>query len=107
MLKRGYNKSLAAGSVTAAGALAVLIPPSISFIIYGARANVSVGKLFIGGIIPGVALAVNLAMGGGLYYVHGQWQALETQHKAKIISFNKNEPTLEDVFIQMVGRGLE
>ncbi len=62
MLKRGYNKCLAAGSVTAAGALAVLIPPSISFIIYGALANVSVGKLFIGGIIPGVALAVMMAI---------------------------------------------
>ncbi len=62
MLKRGYDKCLAAGSVTAAGALAVLIPPSISFIIYGALANVSVGKLFIGGIIPGIVLAVMMAV---------------------------------------------
>jgi tripartite ATP-independent transporter DctM subunit len=62
MLKRGYNKSLAAGSVTAAGALAVLIPPSISFIIYGAMAGVSVGKLFIGGIIPGIVLAIFMAI---------------------------------------------
>ncbi|MCX5906472.1 MAG: TRAP transporter large permease subunit [Deltaproteobacteria bacterium] len=61
MLKRGYDKSLASGSVTAAGALAVLIPPSISFIIYGALANVSVGKLFIGGIIPGITLAIMMA----------------------------------------------
>ena len=62
MIKRGYDKSLASGSVTAAGALAVLIPPSISFIIYGALANVSVGKLFIGGIIPGIALAIMMAI---------------------------------------------
>jgi tripartite ATP-independent transporter DctM subunit len=62
MLKRGYNKSLAAGSVTAAGALAVLIPPSISFIIYGSLSGVSVGKLFIGGIIPGIVLAVLMAI---------------------------------------------
>lgn len=62
MLKRGYDKSLASGSVTAAGALAVLIPPSISFIIYGALANVSVGKLFIGGIIPGIVLAIMMAI---------------------------------------------
>ncbi len=62
MLKRGYNKRIAAGAVTAAGALAVLIPPSISFIIYGALSGVSVGKLFIGGIIPGILLAVLMAV---------------------------------------------
>ncbi|WP_461210056.1 TRAP transporter large permease [Desulfocurvus sp. DL9XJH121] len=62
MLKRGYDKSMAAGAVTAAGALAVLIPPSISFIIYGAIAGVSVGKLFIAGIVPGVALASAMAL---------------------------------------------
>ncbi len=62
MLKRGYNRPLAAGSVTASGALAVLIPPSISFIIYGALSGVPVGKLFIGGIIPGFFLAVLMAI---------------------------------------------
>ncbi len=62
MLKRGYNRRLAAGSVTASGALAVLIPPSISFIIYGALSGVSVGKLFIGGIIPGILLAIMMAI---------------------------------------------
>ncbi len=62
MLKRGYDKSLAAGAVTAAGALAVLIPPSISFIIYGAISGVSVGKLFIGGILPGIILATAMAI---------------------------------------------
>jgi tripartite ATP-independent transporter DctM subunit len=62
MLKRGYDKSLAAGAVTAAGALAVLIPPSISFIIYGAISGVSVGKLFIGGIMPGIILATAMAI---------------------------------------------
>ncbi len=57
MLKRGYDKSLATGSVAASGALALLIPPSIGFILYGAVADESVGKLFIGGIIPGIILA--------------------------------------------------
>ena len=58
MLKRGYDKSLASGSVAAAGALALLIPPSIGFILYGAIADESVGKLFISGIIPGIILAI-------------------------------------------------
>jgi len=62
MIKRGYDKPLAAGAVTAAGALAVLIPPSISFIIYGAISGVSVGKLFIGGIMPGIILATAMAI---------------------------------------------
>ncbi len=57
MLKRGYDKSLATGSVAASGALALLIPPSIGFILYGAVADESVGRLFIGGIVPGVVLA--------------------------------------------------
>ena len=57
MLKRGYHKSLATGPVTAAGALALLIPPSLAFILYGEVADESVGKLFVGGIVPGVLLA--------------------------------------------------
>jgi len=61
MVERGYRRELAVGSVTAAGALAMLIPPSVVFIIYGDIAEVSVGKLFIGGIIPGIVLALFMA----------------------------------------------
>ncbi|MGD9974576.1 MAG: TRAP transporter large permease subunit [Desulfatirhabdiaceae bacterium] len=56
MLKRGYHKDLAVGSISAAGALGILIPPSIIMVLYGATAEVSVGKLFIGGIIPGLLM---------------------------------------------------
>ncbi len=62
MLRRGYDKKIAAGAVAAAGALAVLIPPSISFIIYGSLSGESVAKLFIGGIIPGIILATMMAL---------------------------------------------
>ncbi len=62
MLKHGYNRRLAAGSVASAGALAMLIPPSVPFIIYGAMSGVSVAALFIGGLVPGVALAGALAL---------------------------------------------
>ena len=58
MLKRGYHKSLAVGPVTAAGALSLLIPPSIAFIVYGEAADESVGKLFLGGVVPGIVLAI-------------------------------------------------
>ncbi len=55
--KRGYNKTIALGSIAAGGTLGILIPPSIIFIIYGALADVSVGKLFLAGLFPGLALA--------------------------------------------------
>ena len=62
MLDRGYSRGLAAGSVASSGALAMLIPPSVPFIIYGAVSGVSVAKLFIGGIVPGVVLALALCL---------------------------------------------
>jgi tripartite ATP-independent transporter DctM subunit len=58
MIKAKYHQRVAAGTVAAAGALAMLIPPSILFIIYGGMTDVSVGKLFIGGIIPGIILVL-------------------------------------------------
>ena len=58
MLSRGYHRDLALGSIAAGGALGILIPPSIIMILYGAMAQVSVGKLFIGGIIPGILLCL-------------------------------------------------
>ncbi|MDP6783224.1 MAG: TRAP transporter large permease subunit, partial [Dehalococcoidia bacterium] len=57
MISRGYNKRLAAGSIAAAGGLAVIIPPSILFILYGYIAEVSVAKLFMAGLIPGLIMA--------------------------------------------------
>ncbi|PZX12355.1 tripartite ATP-independent transporter DctM subunit [Palleronia aestuarii] len=62
MLERGYSRRLASGSVVASGALAMLIPPSVPLIIYGAVSSVSVADLFIGGIIPGLSLALALCI---------------------------------------------
>lgn len=57
MIKRGYDKSLAAGAICAGGSLGILIPPSVMLVIYGPMARISVGKLFFGAMIPGVLLA--------------------------------------------------
>jgi tripartite ATP-independent transporter DctM subunit len=57
MLKRGYNKGIAIGCVCAGGALGQLIPPSVDMILYGFIAKESVGKLFAGGLIPGLILS--------------------------------------------------
>lgn len=56
MLKYGYDKRLVSGSIQAGGALGILIPPSVMMIVYGMIAQTSVGKLFIGGILPGLLL---------------------------------------------------
>lgn len=56
MEKRGYERSIAAGSVAAGGTLGILIPPSISLIVFGAMTDQSIGQLFLGGVIPGIIL---------------------------------------------------
>ncbi len=57
MIKRGYSKSFASGSVCAGGCLGILIPPSIMLVIYGPMAQISVGKLFFAAFIPGIILS--------------------------------------------------
>lgn len=58
MLQKKYNKSLAVGIVQAGGALGFLIPPSMMMVMYAFISGVSVGKLFAGGIIPGILLSL-------------------------------------------------
>lgn len=56
--KRGYPDNIAVGTLAGAGTLGLLIPPSIIMIVYGVAANVSISKLFLAGVIPGLLLAV-------------------------------------------------
>lgn len=55
--KRGYPDGIAVGTLAGAGTLGLLIPPSIIMIVYGVTANVSIAKLFIAGVLPGLILA--------------------------------------------------
>lgn len=57
MLARGYKKQLALGCICAGGGLSTLIPPSVVFIMYGLTAGVSIGQLYVAGIVPGLMLA--------------------------------------------------
>jgi len=59
MIDKKYSKHLAMGTIMASGSLAMLIPPSILFILYGMVAGESIGKLYLGGIGPGVLLAAS------------------------------------------------
>ena len=58
MLKHNYDKKLAAGTIMAGGTLGILIPPSIMLILFGSYSNVSVGKLFVAAVVPGILLAI-------------------------------------------------
>jgi tripartite ATP-independent transporter DctM subunit len=57
MIKRGYDKALSSGTICAGGTLGILIPPSIMLVVYGPMAGISVGKLFMGAVIPGLILS--------------------------------------------------
>jgi TRAP-type mannitol/chloroaromatic compound transport system permease large subunit len=57
MIRRGYDKSLASGSICAGGTLGILIPPSIMLVLYGPMASLSVGRLFFGAFVPGFILS--------------------------------------------------
>ena len=57
LAKRGYPQDITIGSLAGAGTLGLLIPPSIIMIVYGVAADVSIAKLFIAGVIPGIVLA--------------------------------------------------
>ncbi|MBD3610751.1 MAG: TRAP transporter large permease [Gammaproteobacteria bacterium] len=69
MQKRGYPSSLATGAIAAGGTLGILIPPSITMIVYGIATETSIGRLFIAGILPGLMLT-GLFMAWSLYYSH-------------------------------------
>ena len=57
MLKHGYDKSLVIGPIMAGGALGILIPPSVVFVLYGMLTKTSIGRLFAGGLVPGLILS--------------------------------------------------
>jgi tripartite ATP-independent transporter DctM subunit len=76
MEKKGYPKAFSAGVVSNAATLAIIIPPSIPMIIYAAMADVSVVKLFIAGIVPGI-------LGGGMMMALSYWFAHKRGYPAE------------------------
>jgi tripartite ATP-independent transporter DctM subunit len=60
MAKAGYSRAFAAALTAAASTVGPIIPPSIMFVLYGAMTNVSIGKLFVGGILPGLIMGAYL-----------------------------------------------
>ncbi|ASW80704.1 TRAP transporter large permease [Vibrio anguillarum] len=60
MVKNGYSKEFAVGVICNAGTLGILIPPSIVMVVYAAATDVSVGRMFLGGVIPGLLAGLML-----------------------------------------------
>lgn len=98
MLKRGYDKGLAVGCIPPGGALGPLIPPSVPMIVTAAFARLSVGKMFIGGIIPGVLIAF-------LYCLYIAFRAYLNPHLAPAIP-REEQATLREKFISLRGVAL-
>tara|TARA_R110001599_G_scaffold64023_2_gene178388 strand:+ start:903 stop:2246 length:1344 start_codon:yes stop_codon:yes gene_type:complete len=81
MRKRGYSDALATGLIAAGGTLGILIPPSITLIIYGLITEQSIGKLFLAGVIPGILLATFFAT----YVVYRASKEIRMAHAANAI----------------------
>lgn len=62
MVKAGHDRARSGGLIASAGIIAPVIPPSIGFVIFGVAANVSIGKLFLAGIFPGLLMGAAIAL---------------------------------------------
>jgi tripartite ATP-independent transporter DctM subunit len=71
MRKRGYSDEIAAGSIAAGGTLGILIPPSVTMIVYGIATETSIGRLFLAGVLPGIML-VGLFM---MWTIYSAWRS--------------------------------
>ncbi|MEM8580347.1 MAG: TRAP transporter large permease [Pseudomonadota bacterium] len=81
MRKRGYSDEVAAGSIAAGGTLGILIPPSVTMIVYGIATETSIGRLFLAGVFPGLLL-VGLFMAWSLY---STWRSGNTEVLTKTV----------------------
>ena len=81
MVKRGYDKYFAAALVAAAGAIGVMIPPSNPFVVYGVSSQASIGKLFMGGIVPGILTCLVLMTISYIYARKNGWKG-EKRHRS-------------------------
>jgi C4-dicarboxylate transporter DctM subunit len=79
LVKAGYDKAFAAAIAVSAGVLGPLIPPSIAFVIWGIVAEQSISKLFLSGIVPGLAIAAGLLV---VCWVHARRNRVPKQDKA-------------------------
>ena len=79
MTRAGYDKAFATAVAVSSGVLGPLIPPSIAFVIWGVIAEQSIGRLFLSGIVPGLAIAAGLLV---VCYVHARRHKVPLEARA-------------------------
>ena len=98
MTKAGYRKAVAAGVSAASPIVGPIIPPSVAMVILGASAEISIGRLFLGGVFPGLmlglALMVNVALRARFTTEGRSWPIEKIPLKQTILSFGKAIPPL-------------
>lgn len=99
MLKLGYDKALSAGAIAAAGTIAALIPPSISFVIYGLLTGESVAELLIAGMLPGILTAVAYMVGVYIFVRARPSLAPEPQPRASLREIGRSALNLWATFL--------
>ena len=83
MLKRGYSKGFSAGIIGTSALIVTMIPPSIGLVLYGSIGEVSIGRLFAAGIVPGLMMTVSL-MFGVAYVARRKGYVPEREHRASV-----------------------
>ena len=108
MEKMGYRRSFSTAITLCASVIGPIIPPSINFIIYGVTAEVSIGRLFLGGVVPGFVIGGCLML-MIFYYAKKGIEPLPVQPKKTLLetgkSFVRNSPTLLVPVIIVIGMG--
>jgi tripartite ATP-independent transporter DctM subunit len=82
MKKSGYRPGFAAALIATAGTIGAIIPPSMVMVVYGSIAQVSIGGLFLGGILPGILVGIFLMATIKLYSLHPDYPELRVTHGA-------------------------
>mgnify|MGYP001130974813 CR=1 FL=1 len=85
MISQRYDENFSAATIAAASGLAIIIPPSIAFIVYGNVTGVSVGALFLGGIIPGILIGLTLMVAAYFVSKKRGFRGIERRGTAKEI----------------------
>jgi tripartite ATP-independent transporter DctM subunit len=93
LTSRGYHKQEVTGALAAGGTLGLLIPPSLSLLIYGAWQEVSIGRLFLAGILPGLMMAMLFMM----------FIALQALRRPELLPVQGERPTLADILRNLLG----
>ena len=84
MRQRGYSKEISSGTIAAGGTLGILIPPSITMIVFGISTETSIGQLFMAGILPGIMLTGLFMM----WAIFKTWRTNKDVNQASVL-FNK------------------